>query len=143
MKRILSILAALLGAGCCTRYALKPEHLVNLEYAEGGGRVVEHYQIQNYGWYLFNSIPLVCGDTDHDAIICFSLFRDRVRTDLLTDELNRHARKVGAVPRCVATLNTDHVSIQIPGTTFPLVFPYIICYREVQISALLVKETAK
>lgn len=143
MKRLFPILAALLGAGCCTRYALRPEYLTNLEYAEGGGTVVEHYQIQNYGWYLFDWIPLACGDIDPDAIICFSLFHDQVRTDLLTEELNRHARHVGAVPRCVVTLNTDHVSIQIPGTTFPLVFPYIICYREVQLSALLVKEVEK
>lgn len=140
MKTLVPILFILLGAGCCSRYALRPEHLVGLKYSEGGETIVEHYQIQNFGWYLFGSIPLACGDIDHDANIGFSLFHDLVRTDLLTDELNRRAQNIGAKPQCVATLNTDRITFQVPGTSFPLILPYIICYREVQISALMVKE---
>lgn len=139
---LFAILLGLGATGCCTRYSLKPDHLVGLTYAEGGGEVVEHYQLQNYGWYLFDTIPLVCGDINPDAKLCLAVFKDHVRTDLLTAEFNRHVRETNTRPVCVATLNTDLVTFEIPGLSIPLIVPYILCYREVQISALLVKDPA-
>lgn len=140
MRRVFCLLLPFIVAGCVTRFSLAPEHLKGLRYAEGGGRVVEHYQIQNYGWYLFDTLPIICGDLDKDAKLCFTLFSDQVRTDLLTKEFNDRVRETGTRPVCVNTLNTDLKTFEIPGISFPLILPYIICYREVQISGVLVKD---
>ena len=139
--RLPAVFAAvsLAAAGCCTRYSLAPKHLKGLRYS-GGGEVIEHYQVQNYGWYLFDTLPLVCGDTDPDATIPFSLFSDEVRTDTVTGIFNEHVRSMGAKPVSVAVLCDDRVTFEVPGLSIPLIIPYIICYREVQISALLVSD---
>ena len=88
----------------------------------------------NYGWYLFDFIPLACGDTDEDWIVPSSFFRNRVTMDeiqgrLLT-EMNRRGKKV----ENLVWSNNDSVLITVPILNVPLPIPYIITYREMQLS---------
>ena len=137
----IALLAA--ASGCCTRYSMKPEHLVGLRYADEDGEILEHYHVHNYGWYLFNTFPIVCGETDrkHQGDVAF--FSDQVRTDIMTNIFNDRVRETGSRPACVVTHNMDLVTFEIPGVSFPLILPYIICYREIQMSGLLLKDSAK
>lgn len=137
------LLASVLAlAGCFTEYRCAPDNFKGLKYAEGGGEIVEHYQIQNYGWYLFDKFPLVCGDLNNGHMGPMTFFSDQVRTDLMTEKFNQHVRETNTKAVSVVTLNTDWVTFEVPGLAIavPAILPYIICYREVQISSLLLKK---
>ena len=134
----IALLAA--ASGCCTRYSMSPKHLVGLRYADEDGEIVEHYHIQNYGWYLFNVLPIVCGETDRNAFSRIAFFSDQVRPDIMTGIFNDRVRETGSRPACVATHSMDLVTFAIPGISIPIVVPYVICYREVQMSGLLLKD---
>lgn len=139
--RLLVMLAAGMSlAGCYTRYSVRPSRLTSLAYGDERGRIVEHYQARNYGWYLFGSIPLVCGDRDEDNNGTFVFFSDQVRMELLTEDFNQRVRETNTRPACVTTLDRDMIAFEVPGLSIPLVLPYVLCYREVQLSALLLEK---
>ena len=138
--RIAALAAALALAGCFTRCSVAPEHLKGLGVVGSDGEFVEHYHIRNSGWYLFDKIPLVCGDTTPNSLFGIALFSDQVRTDTMTRIFNDRVRATNTKLVSAATIVDDWVTLEIPGVSFPLVLPYIVCYREVQISGVLVRE---
>lgn len=142
MKRLAIVLPLVLAlSGCCLRYSIAPEHMKGLPYGDGDREFVEHYYVLNYGWYLFDRFPLACGDTDPDALIRFSFFSDQVRSDLLMQQFNDRVKATGTEPCSVVTTIEDGVTFDVPGLSFPLVLPYIICFREVQVSGVLTRRS--
>ena len=98
----------------------------------------EHVVVSNYGWFLFNKIPLVCGNAREGARLPFVCFRDDVASDIVQDKLTSHAAAKGADLSDVNLFFTENVLFGIPGTPIPIPMPYVLCYRERLISGLLV-----
>lgn len=138
--RFMALAVVLAAAGCCTRCSVAPEHMKGLGVVGADGEFVEHYHIRNSGWYLFDKIPLVCGDTNPNSLCGIAFFSDQVRTDTMTRIFNDRVRATDTKPAHVATIVDDGVTVEIPGVSFPLILPYIICYREVQISGVLARK---
>ena len=102
------------------------------------GQPKKHVVVSNFGYYLFNSVPLVCGDVRDRGGIIF--FENQVTVPdvqaVLVDEAEKN--------RChLENLQTFYEST----CTMPLI-PYIqsslglLWYREIEMSAVLVNPAA-
>ena len=82
----------------------------------------EHIFVNDYGWKLFNWLPIFRSD----------ITLERIQKELM-DESNRRGK--------VATDLTYHVivrvSFDVPLLVVTLPIPYIICYHSVQLSGVL------
>ena len=99
----------------------------------------EHVVVSNYGWYLFNAIPLACGNADRDAKFPWKFFRNHVTSSLLHDRMMEYARKQGADVGELTFFRDEQVFFSIPGSQFPVPIPYVLCFREIQFSGVLTK----
>jgi len=140
-KNLLSVLAvsvvAGLCAGCFTMATATTESLRNSRDTGMSGRPREHVVVSNYGWYLFNVVPLVCGNAREGASFPWAFFRDEVTADIVHNRLTAYAASKGAN---LAELNlyvNDSVLFEVPGTSIPIPMPYVLCYKERLVSALL------
>ena len=134
-KRLLHLgLSALLafGAGCFSMDAA-PIRLRTLH-----GVPTEHVVIANNGWYLFDAWPLACGNAYENATFRWRLFRDDVNADILQDRLTRYAAEKGCNVTDLNVFNDEQVLISIPGTSFSLPLPYLLSFREMLLSCVLV-----
>lgn len=133
-------LAALnLCSGCFTMATATNESLKHSRHSGMSGTPIEHVVVSNYGWYLFNCIPLVCGNAKPGASFPWAFFSDEVTTDVVQNRLTAYAARQGAN---LAELNlyvNDNVLFEVPGLQFPIPMPYILCYHERLVSALLMK----
>ena len=82
----------------------------------------EHIFVSDFGWKLFNWIPIFRSD----------ITLERVQKELMA-ESNR--RKKVATDLTVHTYDT--VTFDIPLIVITLPIPYIICYHEIQVSGVL------
>ena len=104
------------------------------------GTPVEHVHVSNYGYYLFNCIPIFCGNTAKDFLGETVWFSDEVtlaKTQgvLVETARNRRYRIADIQPHVRSTCFFG--AIPYVGTTFGLVW-----YKEVQVSAVLVRPDA-
>lgn len=102
----------------------------------------EHIVISNSGWYLFNALPLACGNAGENATFPWRFFSNYVSLDLLHGRLMKHAAGLGCHAEEVYVYNDEQVLLSIPGTSLPIPIPYVITYKELQISAVLTKPAA-
>ena len=138
VRPLLCILGAML-AGC---YSIDVAHLPadgSFKLAESDSTPFEHVVISNSGWYLFNRLPLVCGNTSPDAWFPFKFFSDEVHDDLLHDIFMHHAAERDASVRNLAFIYDDKVMFDVPVTTVTVPIPYILSYREIQFSGVLTR----
>lgn len=92
----------------------------------------EHVLASNYGWYLFHCIPLACGNASRSPWAPWAFFRDDVTLDKIQ---TRFMERVGGGDVQDLSYSTqESVMLQIPGLNFPLPIPYLLTYREVQLS---------
>lgn len=113
------------------------ETLRNSHHTGMSGRPREHVVVANYGWYLFNFIPLVCGNPREGASFPWVFFGDKVTSDVVQERLTSYAAAKGTH---LAELNlyvNDNVLFELPGTSIPIPMPYVLCYKERLVSALL------
>ena len=82
----------------------------------------EHIFVRDYGWKLFNCIPL---------------FRSDITLDRVQNELMAEASRRGKTPTDLVYHTEDTVSFNVPLIVITLPIPYIICYHDVQISGVL------
>lgn len=132
---------ALASAGCYSvRSAVSPT-LAGCRLAGDDSEIVAHLCIQNFGLYLFGTLPVFCGDPDGPSWFPISFFHDRVNDDELARCLVREAGKFGSDIEIadVTQSNSDTIAFNPPGFDIPIVVPYIICFRDNQISALVVR----
>ena len=132
-------LSAMIGlcAGCFTMDTATTESLRNSHHTGMEGKPREHVVVANYGWYLFNVIPLVCGNAREGALFPWAFFRDEVTADVVHNRLTSYAAQYGCH---LAELNlyvNDSVLFELPGTSVPIPMPYVLCYKERLVSALL------
>ena len=98
---------------------------------------VEHVVVSNYGWYLFNYIPLACGNATPEAWFPWAFFSDRVSSRLLHDRMMSYAASKKANVKELAFFRDEQVFFNIPGTKFTIPIPYLLCFREIQFSGVL------
>ena len=103
----------------------------------------EHVLVSNYGWYLFDLIPLTCGNAAEDRALPFIFFRNDVTMDKIQTRFMAYAEDygrragVGVTVRNLVYTTRESVLFEIPGINFPLPVPYILTYREIQLSGVL------
>ncbi len=97
----------------------------------------EHLLVSNYGWSLFGVIPLVCGNASVDAFSPFAFFRNDVSMDKIQRRFMMYADEKGVYPHDLTYEYYDSVLFEIPGTSLPVPIPYILTYREIQLSGVM------
>ena len=102
-------------------------------------RPVGHAVVSNYGWYLFDSVPLVCGNPDSSSCWAWTFFDDEVTTEAVQGDLTRYAARQNCELLDINFYRDSTCMLPIPyvNTTFG-----ILWYREVQVSGVLVRPTA-
>ena len=110
------LLSTVLGATLCLAGCLSTE--VSKSDVSG----VEHIYTSDYGWKLFNCIPL---------------FRPDITNERVQKALAEEAAKRGKTAVDLAFHNYDTVLLQIPILYIPVPIPYVFCYHEVQLSGVL------
>ena len=141
MKSPLSIVAALCAlilAGCYSMDVASNEALRKSGTTDGVKTdSIEHVLVSNYGWYLFNCAPLVCGNASPGGTFPWSFFSDQVNPEIVHNRLMEYAASRDAnVEELVASYD-EKVFLQVPEVQVPI--PYLLCYREVQASGVLVE----
>lgn len=101
----------------------------------------EHVHTANYGWYLFHCIPLACGNASADAWSPWVAFRDDVTMDKIQHRFMRYANGQGAEVSDLTYVTNESVMLNIPGLNIPLPIPYLLTYREIQLSGVLTRKT--
>ena len=100
----------------------------------------EHLVASNYGWYLFGSIPLVGGNATNPETRCgpWAFFRDDVTMDKIQGRLTSYAATKPDRQLVDLVYHThNEIFFQIPFSEIPLPIPYVICYRQIQLSGTL------
>ena len=82
----------------------------------------EHIYVSDYGWKLFNWIPLFRSD----------ITLERVQTEVAAEAKRRNKVAAGLVYH-----NHDKVTFDIPLVVITIPVPYVICYHDVQVSGVL------
>ena len=135
MKRLMAgISLALLLSGCYTVELAKAPVL--------GPDVEGHVYIRNSGWNILGCIPLVCGNATDPLVEVphgpWAFFRDDVTMDKVQSRLVNYAATKSEKKLIDITYNAyDTLFFSIPGLQIPVPIPYLLCYREIQISGTL------
>ncbi len=137
---LLSLLLAW-TAGCFSveSVPLRPRAQDQIQLHASGGVPAEHFVIANNGWYLFNALPLICGNARTDAFFSWRLFSNEVDLDRLHNRLTRYAAQKGYLVEELNVFNSEEVLISIPGTSIPIPIPYVLTYREMQLSCVFTR----
>ena len=135
---IVVLLAVMLG-GCYSMDVGTNAVLQKSELVEGVDKPIEHVLISNYGWYLFNCIPLVCGNATRGESFPWKFFTDQVNPILLHDRLMTYANSKDANVKNIVFSRDERVFFDVPGTEIPCPLPFLVCYQEIQLSGVLVK----
>ena len=139
MTRTLLFAGAALLAGCFSMDIATTDALQESALSSRDGKVLEHVVVSNYGWYLFNWIPLACGNAKPGAFFPWKFFSCQVKSDLLHDRLMMHAAAQNADVKDLTFFRNEKVCFDLPGTNFPVPIPYVLCYREIQFSGVLMQ----
>ena len=82
----------------------------------------EHIFVSDYGWKLFNWIPL---------------FRSDITLERVQKEVAAESKKRGKVATDLTIHNYDTATFDIPLVVISIPIPYVICYHEIQVSGVL------
>ena len=140
MKRItktLLLAGSTLLAGCYSMDIATTGSLKKSALSPEDGKPMEHVVVSNYGWFLFNWIPLACGNATPGASFPWKFFSNQVTSTLLHDRMMAHAAALNADVKDLTFIRDEKVIFDIPGTDFPIPIPYVLCYREIQFSGTL------
>lgn len=110
------LIALLFGTASILSGCLSVDHAVSDVTHE------EHVVVRDFGWRLFNAIPI---------------FRSEITQDRVQKELLSYAATKGKRAEDLVYNNYDTVMFNMPLIAFTVPVPYIICYREIQLSAVL------
>lgn len=134
-------LASALLSGCYSIHVASSQEFSNCRIAAEENRVpTAHMLVQNDGWFLFDRLPLVCGNTDTESWFPWTLFKDEVSMDYVQKAIVRRAKMRGERIVQMNAVNHNATLMSLPGTQ-GLAIPYLICHHNTQISVLFVKET--
>ena len=129
-KTILAIAAVLSATICLTG-------CFTLDTADIHSTGEEHICVGNSGWYLFNFIPLACGNAAEDPIMPWAFFRSDVTMDKIQHRFMKYANFYDKKSRDMSYYTQESVLFEIPGTDFPIPLPYLLTYKEIQLWGVL------
>ena len=92
--------------------------------------------MSNYGWTLFGCVPLVCGNANADSWCPFTFFWNDLKPEQAKSRLDAVAAERNAVAKDVWYYGTNDVLFD----AYYAPVPWVIVYKEVNISANLVKK---
>ena len=101
------------------------------------GEPQRHVVVANYGWYLFNCIPVVCGNAKPDPFLPWSFFEDQVHETVLQDRLSGYAAALACDVTDLNIFRNEQILLDVYNVPIPI--PYLCCYREMLLSAVLAK----
>ena len=130
LRHRLRLLCAVLAVVCCSGC-----FTLDIGRLESTGD--ENLLVTNYGWYLFNWIPLACGNANERHWTPWVLFRDDVKMDKVQRRFIDYARDHGKTPVEMTYHNYESILFEIPGTNFKIPIPYLLTFREIQLSGVL------
>lgn len=140
VKMAMSALAATLFAGCYSVHvASSPDFSQCRLAAEKDKTLVGHILVKNEGLFLFDKIPLICGNANTASWFPWTFFSDEVSMEYVQKAIVRRAEQRGERIVQMNAINNNVTLMQFPGTQGASI-PYIICHHETQISALYVKD---
>lgn len=120
MRRIVVIL------GACVTLCLTGCFTVDTATMKWNGE--EHVVVSNYGWSLFNWLPLGSGNADADSTCGVAFFRDDVTPEKVQARFMQHANGRSVKTLVYHTYDTNVLYI------FGIPVPYILCYKEIYLS---------
>ena len=135
MAKASLLASAVLLAGCYSMDVATTDSLKGSALSSTDGRPIEHVVVSNYGWYLFNWIPITCGNATPGATFPWKFFSNQVTSDLLHDRMMAHAAAKNADVKDLVFFRDEKVFFNVPN--FPIPIPYVLCYREIQFSGVL------
>lgn len=96
LVRAAMVAAAVLVGGCATVEISSPGSLKGIDVKGAGGKADRAIMIGNEGYFLFHSIPLVCGDMTWDAnkgriVDDVSFFSNELQGDRIANAMFRYA----------------------------------------------------
>ena len=141
MSKAFLLAGAAVLAGCYSMDVATTDSLKGAALSSADGRPMEHVVVSNYGWYLFNWIPLACGNATPGALFPWKFFSNQVTSDLLHDRMMAHAAALNADVKELVFFRDEKVTFDLPGTNFPIPIPYVLCYREIQFSGVLTQRS--
>lgn len=97
----------------------------------------EHVCVGNRGWYLFHVIPLACGNASEEPFMPWAFFRNDVTMDKIQKRFTDYAKFYNKEIKNMSYFTYESVLFEIPATEFPLPIPYILTYKEIQLSGNL------
>jgi len=126
MKKVSHLLLA--GATLCLSGCL------TVEKAKLPGGDGTHVFVGNYGKYLFNCVPMGCGNLNENPECRFVMFRDDVTMDKMQHRFFAECAKVGGDVTNIAYHTSDNIFIEVSLWSFSIPIPYLWTTREIQIS---------
>ena len=129
-------------AGCYSMDIATTESLKGSAPTPDDGKPLEHVVVSNHGWYLFDALPIVCGNATPGAYFPWKFFSNQVTSTLLHDRLMAHAAAIHADAKDLVFFRDERVLFNIPGLSIPIPIPYLITYHEIQFSAVLTQRRA-
>ena len=104
----------------------------------------EQVLVSNYGWYLFHIIPVACGNASEGAVTPWVLFRNDVTMDKVQKRFFSYADTRENINAEGLSYRThESVLFEIPGSNIPIPLPYVLSYKEIQLSGVLVPNKDK
>ena len=133
MRRLVGSLAlALVCSGCFTLDCAESPLLAPDSDA--------HVVVRNYGWNLFGFIPLVCGNADIDSFWGSTFFKDEVTLEIAHGVLAQYVADSRCEIRDIMMMADRKALWAVPLFVVPISLPWVVQYKEVNISATLVRE---
>lgn len=107
------------------------------------GKAVAHVVVSNYGWYFFDCWPIVSGNIVPGQEGGFAFFKDTVNERKLLSRFMSYANERNCDVVDLQLFNNDEVlmTIGIGGLSIPL--PYVISFRDMQYSGVLVEKSSQ
>lgn len=125
--KLLAVVLTAIGLGGCFTIERAPLLRTN----------EEHVLVSNYGWYLFHFIPIACGNANENRWTPWAHFRDDVTMDKIQRRFMMLADDPDKAIRDPVYTTYESVMLEIPGINFPLPIPYLLTYREIQLSGII------
>ena len=108
-----------LAAACA---ALCLSGCLSIEHATSAVTGEEHVVVSDYGWKLFNAVPI---------------FRPEISQGRVQQALLDYAAARGRRAEDLAYFNYETVMFDVPTLSVTIPVPYLVCYQKVQISGVL------
>ena len=137
----LAAASALALSGCYSFHVARSPAFSRCALAADDGVPMELILAQNDGWFLLDRFPVVCGNPDRDSWMPWRFFSDETDIRRVQEPVLARARAKGARVVQMTAINDNATLMPVPGVE-GLSIPYVLCHRETQISAMLVKDIA-